>query len=84
MTGQMIAPFLLTPAGPVIQQVTQFGYQPTNYRGGGIDGPPGSGIAQFSKDLAFELYTVVPEPTTAMLMVFGLAAIAARRRAAQK
>jgi hypothetical protein len=53
-----------------------------------IDGPqagilPGfQGISSFSKDLAFELYTVVPEPATCTLMVAGLfgAAFCHRRR----
>jgi hypothetical protein len=82
VTGQMVAPVALTPAGPIITQITQFNYQPTTYRGGGIDGPPGSGIAQFSKDLAFEIYTVVPEPGTCLLMLCGGIGIAvgARRR----
>jgi hypothetical protein len=35
-----------------------------------LDGP--QGISQFSKDLAFELYTVVPEPATYALMACGL------------
>lgn len=43
-----------------------------------IDGP--QGINQFSKDLAFELYTFVPEPATCMLLVPGLLGIAACRR----
>ncbi len=80
VTGQMVAPFTLTPAGPIINQITQFNYQPTNYRGGGIDGPPGSGITGFSKDLAFEIYTVVPEPGTCALTVVGLASVFLLRR----
>jgi hypothetical protein len=47
-----------------------------------IDGP--QGISNFSKDLAFELYTVVPEPATCMLMVAGLAGIVATRRSRQR
>ncbi|MBA3482234.1 MAG: PEP-CTERM sorting domain-containing protein [Pirellulales bacterium] len=44
-----------------------------------IDGP--QGISNFSKDLAFELYTVpIPEPATCLLMVAGLAGIVACRR----
>jgi hypothetical protein len=56
---------------------------PTHYIDG-LDGPglPGAiGIGQFSKDLAFELYTVVPEPTTGLLFAcacFG--ALFTRRR----
>ncbi|QEG35721.1 DUF7901 domain-containing protein [Bythopirellula goksoeyrii] len=47
------------------------------YYADGLDGPgpiPGTnfgGIGQFSKDLAFELYTI-PEPTTCMLLLAGL------------
>jgi len=46
----------------------------------GPDGP--DGIASFSKDLAFELYTV-PEPGTAIELALGVAglALASRRRA---
>jgi hypothetical protein len=43
-----------------------------------IDGP--QGISQFSQDQAFELFTVVPEPATCLLMVAGLAGIVASRR----
>lgn len=54
--------------------VVQSGYRPTNYiyqvpGTVGIDGPPG--IEFFSKDLAFELYTQVPEPSTIMLAAVG-------------
>jgi hypothetical protein len=37
----------------------------------GIDGP--TGISAFSKDLAFQLYTVVPEPGSLILLMVGLA-----------
>ena len=45
-----------------------------------LDGPPG--IGAFSKDLAFELYTVqIPEPASCLLMAVGLAgSLFARRR----
>ena len=52
----------------------------------GIDGPPGGipgthGIGRFSKDLAFELYTVVPEPASCLLLLVGVTiAISLRRR----
>jgi hypothetical protein len=78
----------LIPNMPV--GLDQGGYVPQFYLGG-ADGP-GSiinadgtvipGIDQFSKDLAFELYTV-PEPSTLMLIGIGLAAMVgfrARRR----
>ena len=62
---------------------------PTNYQGGGVDGPsstPGVvGIDAFSKDLAFNLYTTnptSPEPGTCFLFVCGSLgmALAHRRR----
>jgi hypothetical protein len=37
-------------------------------------------IQQFSKDLAFELYTRIPEPSTLMLVGLGTVALAAARR----
>lgn len=52
----------------------------------GIDGPAAGpiagtiGISAFSKDLAFALYTIVPEPTTSMLMLAGLAGVFTVRR----
>jgi hypothetical protein len=47
---------------------------------------PGSGnpavppISAFSKDLAFELYTVVPEPTGVALLAIGMMGLALRRK----
>ena len=56
--------------------VDQAGYQPTRYLSG-VDGP--HPIGEFSKDLAFELYTV-PEPATCALIAIGLAGIIGIRR----
>ncbi len=62
---------------------------PTNYLDF-ADGPgpgpiPGTtNIGLFSKDLAFELYTIVPEPTSCLLMVVGLAGLTLRRRLASR
>jgi hypothetical protein len=59
---------------PLVQQDVR---GPTRYQAG-TDGPPL--IAQFSKDLAFELYTV-PEPATAVMTLASLlCVIVARRR----
>jgi hypothetical protein len=52
---------------PIVQQDVR---GPNNYRPP-YDGP--SLIGTFSKDLAFQLYTV-PEPASAMLILLGLAA----------
>jgi hypothetical protein len=58
---------------------------PQNYLDG-IDGPAGAtpgqlGIGRFSKDLAFELYTIVPEPGACMLLAIGaIGFVSARRR----
>ncbi len=70
--------------GLIMPTIFQSNMLPTNYLDG-IDGPGGAipgqlGIAQFSKDLAFEIYTVVPEPATCMLMLFGLTGMFVRRR----
>lgn len=68
------------PQGTPNFGIVQNNMVPTNYVGGGVDGPgsnmPGAiGIQNFSKDLAFNLYTlnppIVPEPTTCLLLVCG-------------
>jgi hypothetical protein len=58
----------------VDQPITSF--MPTHYVDN-IDGP--QGIGQFSKDLAFELYTI-PEPATGVLLLAGLFGLAILRR----
>jgi hypothetical protein len=55
--------------------VEQFGYAPERYLFP-WDGP--DIISQFSKDLAFELYTI-PEPSSVLLICIGFAAIGLRR-----
>jgi hypothetical protein len=71
--------FVNTANVEVIQSVNQhiLTFQPENYVDN-WDGQPG--ISAFSKDLAFELYTTVPEPTSFGLMGVALAAAALRRR----
>jgi hypothetical protein len=72
------------PAGSF--PINQFNMSPTNYQfvnsagAGPIDGPPG--IELHSKDLAFRLYTTIPEPGTCLLMAIGLAGVFATRRRA--
>lgn len=77
--------FRYTPGAPTItQQVVQMNPQPqtymfTNTAGvGPIDGP--QGIQGHSKDLAFRLYTIVPEPSTGLLLAFGLVGLAGLSR----
>ena len=63
---------LVRPDNPDMPDVEQTEYVPMHYIDD-IDGPPG--IGEYSKDLAFELYTV-PEPTSlAALALGGLLAI---------
>jgi PEP-CTERM motif len=73
-----------TPGAAAGQQIVQQNMLPANYLFvnsagvGPIDGP--QGIELHSKDLAFRLYTTVPEPTSCVLMAIGLAGVFATRR----
>lgn len=70
----------IDPTGvQIVQQVDQpiSSFMPTRYVND-VDGPPG--IRGFSKDLAFELYSIVPEPAAGMLLVAGLFGAAMLRR----
>jgi len=75
--------FIVNP--PVgTQPIFQTNMSPANYQFvnsagvGPIDGPPG--IEQHSKDLAFQLYTRVPEPASCFLLAIGLVGVFASRR----
>jgi hypothetical protein len=63
----------------IVQAVDQpiQSFMPTHYLDN-IDGP--QGISAFSKDLAFELYTIVPEPTAGALLAAGLLGMVLVRR----
>lgn len=76
VTGHIFVDHLSTRMGQIMPIIDQAGYQPTRYQPF-ADGPPG--IGEFSKDLAFELYTV-PEPATIAMTVMGLAIIAVQCR----
>jgi hypothetical protein len=76
VTGRVVVDHLSTPMGGIMPVIDQAGFQPTRYLGL-ADGPPG--IGEFSKDLAFELYTV-PEPATCALSMAGLAGVIASLR----
>jgi hypothetical protein len=73
-----------TPSLPPGQNIRQLNMSPANYvfvnsAGiGPIDGPPG--IEQHSKDLAFRLYTSVPEPASCLLICCGSLGLALFRR----
>jgi hypothetical protein len=64
------------PMGEIMPVIDQAEYAPTRYLPI-ADGP--EIIGQYSKDLAFELYTV-PEPGTCLLLVTGLAGVFMLRR----
>lgn len=71
---------VVIPTMPFMPTVQQTNFIPQNYVFE-VDGP--SEIQQFSKDLAFELYTIVPEPVSAVLLllgVFGFAGLNRSRR----
>jgi hypothetical protein len=80
VTGEVnVNTFINTAGVQQVQSVIQF--LPTfddEHYVNNVDGP--GGISQFSQDQAFELFTVIPEPATCMLMVAGLAGIVASRR----
>jgi hypothetical protein len=58
-------------------QTDQFDFAPTHYVPI-LDGP--DQIGQFSKDLAFELYTAVPEPASIGLLGAAMMTLTLRRR----
>ena len=69
---------LIDPNMPIMPNVQQFEFRPENYLAP-WDGP--SEIANHSKDLAFELYTI-PEPGSIALSLIALvgSGLAGRRR----
>jgi hypothetical protein len=74
-----------TPGAPILsQQIVQLNPLPQNYvfvnsaGVGPIDGPPG--IELHSKDLAFRLYTNIPEPGTFALLACSLLGIVLQHR----
>jgi hypothetical protein len=68
----------LNPSIPDGFTLEQSGFAPTNYAEN-FDGP--TGISAFSKDLAFELYTVVPEPMSLCAIIVMPLALTRRRGA---
>lgn len=82
VTGDLhvdVSPPLGTALNPFIHQA---GYLPTFYVDG-ADGPgtaAAPGISHFSKDLAFQLFTQVPEPGACRLFLTGCVGIATLRR----
>jgi hypothetical protein len=78
VTGQVtVVPSSSASASPIVFQTN---YQPTFYVGGGVDGP--NPVGQMSKDLAFQLFTTVPEPATCALSAAAVMAlvVTSRRR----
>jgi hypothetical protein len=70
----------ITPSSTGLPNVFQdpATFAPTFYKPG-IDMTPNI-TTLVSKDLAFGLYTVVPEPSTIALLIFGIAGLATVRR----
>jgi hypothetical protein len=67
----------INPNMPIMPEIMQPSWEPRNYVYP-FDGP--EGIQQYSKDLAFELYTIIPEPSTLMLIGWALAVVGLHRR----
>jgi len=65
------------PMGQIMPVIDQSEYAPRGYVPI-ADGP--EQIGQFSKDLAFELYTLVPEPASCLMLLASAAAITLARR----
>lgn len=76
VTGVVAIDPFSTPDGQIMPRILQDRYRPTSYLDF-ADGP--RGISRFSKDLAFELYTV-PEPGTIALLAIGLVGLGVKLR----
>jgi len=73
-----------TPGGYLSPFIDQQNMLPQKYvdfaDGPGFGNAASPPISAFSKDLAFEIYTVVPEPAGAALLAMGMIGIALRRK----
>jgi hypothetical protein len=74
-----------TPGGLVMPTIFQNNMLPQHYMdfadGPGVGTAASPPISAFSKDLAFELYTVnIPEPTSVALLAMGMFGLAMRRK----
>lgn len=74
----------ITPGGYLSPFIDQQNMAPQRYvnfaDGPGFGNAAVPPINAFSKDLAFELYTVVPEPTSVALLAMGMLGVALRRK----
>ncbi|HEV8290378.1 MAG TPA: PEP-CTERM sorting domain-containing protein [Tepidisphaeraceae bacterium] len=77
VTGNVVVDHLSTANGNLFPLIDQAGYQPTRYLSL-VDGPVA--IGDFSKDLSFELYTTVPEPSVIALAALATAGLMLRRQ----
>jgi hypothetical protein len=77
VSGDLNVSLRAQPGGGVQSKIFESRFVPQNYQSF-ADGP--RAIGRYSKDLAFELYTAVPEPSACLLIATGLCGVLIRSR----